>query len=94
MICPYCKKDSVRFLGVWLKGPFSKYRCSDCGAVSRLKKRAKLMCGVSGCLGGAAVGLGLYYHSWFVFLVAVAVTLLLDMLMDFCFHQLEVVEEK
>jgi len=52
------------------------------------------MCGVSGLLGAIAFGLGLHFHSWLVFLVAAAVTLTIDMLMDFCFYQLEVIKEK
>ncbi len=93
MVCPSCKKDSIRFLSVWLKGPFSKYRCADCGVVSRLQKRARVLCGVSGCFGAAAAGLGLYYHSWSVFFIAIAVVIPLDFLMDFYFHRLETVDQ-
>jgi hypothetical protein len=94
MICPHCKKDSIRFLSVWLKGPFSKYRCSGCGALSRLKIRARLLCGVSGLFGASAIGLGFYFHSWLVFSIAIAVLLPLDMLMDFWLYRLEAVDPK
>src|SRR4051794_35451286 len=94
MICPYCKKDSVQFLSVWLKGLFSKYQCGDCGAISRLQKRAKFLGVVSGCFGAIAAGLGLYFRSWLVFFIALAIVIVLDFFMDFTFYQLEPIEQK
>jgi hypothetical protein len=53
-----------------------------------------MLCAISGCFGTTAAGLGIYYHSWLVFVIAIAAILPLDMLMDFCFYRLEVIDQK
>ncbi len=93
MVCPKCKKDSVPFFKTWTRSGLGKYRCSDCGAVSRVKKSQVLMLGSFG-LGILAAGSAVYFQSWKVLIVASVVALILDAVMDFFFRRLELDEPK
>ena len=93
MVCPKCKKNSVSFFQAWTRSGFGKYRCSDCGAVSRVKKSRILMLG-SFCLGILAAGSAVYFQSWKVLIVASVTAIILDAVMDFFFRRLELDEPK
>jgi hypothetical protein len=56
--------------------------------------RAKVLCGLSGCLGAGATGLGFYFHSWTVFFIAIAIVIPLDYWMDFHFQRLAAPDQK
>jgi hypothetical protein len=93
MTCPKCQNNSISFLKTWTRSGFGNYRCPTCGAVSRVKRSAPLLIG-STCLGGLAAFSVLYHRSWKVFIIAFAIVLVLDALMDFFFRRLELVEPK
>jgi len=48
----------------------------------------------AGRLGASVLILGFCFHGWLIFLVALAVVTLVDFVMDFHFHRLEMIEQK
>jgi hypothetical protein len=91
MICPKCRSNSIPFIKTWLQGDFGRYRCADCGADCRSRESVPLIT-MSCCLGGLAVGLGALFGSWLVFAAAVAVTIVVDGLVEAQFRRLEPAE--
>ncbi len=93
MICPKCQSDSIPFTKLWLKSGFGTYRCSGCGAISRVKKCVPLVI-ASMSFGGIAVILGFAFRSWLVFGVALVLGIIVDALIDSRLRRLELVKSE
>jgi hypothetical protein len=91
MTCPKCKADSIPFAKIWLRSGLGTYRCSSCGALSRVKKSIPLVV-ASMSIGGVVILLGYLSRSWRVFGVALLFGIALDALMDYRLRRLELIQ--
>lgn len=88
MRCPHCNKDTVPFWRTWIRGGFGRHRCPDCGGLSRVHPSLKLGL-VSGCIALAAFLPLFLYASWLGFFVVVALAIVVDAALGFCYGSLE-----
>ncbi|HYA88467.1 MAG TPA: hypothetical protein VEI57_15545 [Nitrospirota bacterium] len=88
MVCPRCGNNTIPFSKVWIKGGLGTYRCPSCNAICRIKESVPLTM-ISTSIGFFAGILGLYFRSWILFGVVLAIGLLLDVVLDSRLRRLE-----
>ena len=81
MLCPHCKANAIPFRSVWIKSAFGKYKCPQCGGMSRVRTSLPLAF-LSGCLGVLATAIGIYFSTWPLFFTSLLVGLAIDALID------------
>jgi hypothetical protein len=88
MRCPHCNKDTVPFWKVWFGGAFVRYKCSECGGLSRIRQSTQLVL-VTGCLWALAALVWTMYWSWPGLVLAMALAFAFDSYLEYRYRSLQ-----